>query len=88
MDPRQPLEKGKNCRGCRNEQCKLFKECGVRRCHREKQMDYCFQCEEFPCNKTNFDEPLNKVWVTINEKIQKIGVEQFYAKTKDRPRYV
>jgi len=22
-----------NCKGCRNEQCKLFKNCGVRPCH-------------------------------------------------------
>ncbi len=77
-----------NCRGCRNEQCKLFKECGIRRCHQEKRMEYCFQCGEFPCTKTNFDEPLHKVWVTINEKIRKIGVGQFYEKTRDRPRYV
>ncbi|HKI50380.1 MAG TPA: DUF3795 domain-containing protein, partial [Desulfobacteria bacterium] len=38
-----------NCRGCRNEQCKLFKECGVRVCHQEKQIDYCHQCDLFPC---------------------------------------
>ena len=47
-----------NCKGCRNEQCKLFKLCGVRECHQEKQIDFCYQCDEFPCDKTNFDKGL------------------------------
>ena len=76
-----------NCRGCRNEQCRLFKSCGVRGCHQEKQVDYCYQCEEFPCNRTNFDEQMYKMWVLLNEKIKKTGLEQFYEKTKTRPRY-
>ena len=78
----------KNCRGCRNEQCKLFKDCGIRICHQEKHIDYCFQCDEFPCSRTNFDKHLYKRWVLINEKIKKTGIEQFYEKTKTRPRYV
>jgi hypothetical protein len=77
-----------NCHGCRNEQCKLFKNCGVRPCHQEKQIDFCYQCDEFPCHKTNFDERLNKIWVLINEKIKETGLEQYYEKTKTRPRYV
>jgi len=32
-----------NCQGCRNEQCKLFKNCGVRPCHQEKQIDFCYR---------------------------------------------
>lgn len=46
-----------NCKGCRTEAYALFADCGVRRWHQEKQVDYCFQCDEFPCSKTNFDEP-------------------------------
>lgn len=38
-----------NCRGCRHENCKLFKGCGVRACHQRKQIDYCYACDEFPC---------------------------------------
>ncbi|HYA42240.1 MAG TPA: DUF3795 domain-containing protein [Syntrophobacteraceae bacterium] len=77
-----------NCNGCRNEQCKLFKGCGVRPCHQEKQLDFCFQCDEFPCGRTNFDEHLFNRWVLINEKIRKTEIEQHYEKTKIRPRYV
>ena len=77
-----------NCKGCRNEQCKLFKSCGVRGCHQEKQIDYCYQCEEFPCDRTNFDKRLHTTWVRLNKKIKETGIEQFYEKARTRPRYV
>ncbi len=76
-----------NCKGCRNEQCRLFKDCGVRECHQEKQIDFCFQCGQFPCDKTNFDPGLYKGWVAINEIILKKGIEKYYEKTRIRPRY-
>ncbi len=77
-----------NCKGCRNEQCKLFSQCGVRACHQEKEIDFCFECNEFPCKKTNFDAHLQKRWITLNNHIRKIGIEQFYQETKDKARYV
>jgi len=77
-----------NCRGCRNEQCKMFENCGIRGCHQEKQIDFCYLCDEFPCNRTNFDEQMYKIWVIINEKIKETSIEQYYEKTKTRPRYV
>ena len=40
-----------NCQGCRKENCKLFENCGVRSCHQQKDVDFCFQCDEFPCDK-------------------------------------
>ncbi len=77
-----------NCRGCRKENCRLFKNCGVRSCHREKKVDFCFQCDDFPCDKTHFDENLQKRWVALNEKIREMGIEKYYAETKDKARYV
>lgn len=77
-----------NCRGCRSEQCRLFKGCGIRPCHQEKQVDFCYECAEFPCDRTGFDEQLQARWVLINEKIRRIGIEAYYAKTCSRPRYV
>ena len=76
-----------NCQGCRNEQCKLFKNCGVRVCHQEKQIDFCYQCDLFPCDKTNFDPGLYKGWAIINERIKEKGVEQFAKEARNRPRY-
>lgn len=76
-----------NCRGCRHEQCKLFKNCGVRACHQEKDIDYCHQCDDFPCNKTGFDEHLHARWIKLNERIKAVGIDQYYEETKDQHRY-
>ena len=76
-----------NCKGCRKENCRVFKNCGVRGCHQEKKIDFCFQCDEFPCEKTNFDENLQMRWIQLNEKIREKGIEKFYDETKDTPRY-
>ena len=76
-----------SCKGCRNELCKHYKHCGVKSCHQQKNVDFCFQCNEFPCNKTNFDEHLHKRWIKLNERIRDIGIENYYAETKDIPRY-
>lgn len=75
------------CKGCRKEVCKLFKNCKVRLCSEEKQVDFCFQCDEFPCNQTGFDEHLYKRSVNINKRMQEIGVEKYYTEIKDTPRY-
>lgn len=76
-----------NCKGCRKETCKLFKNCGVRHCHQEKNIDFCFQCEDFPCTKTNFDSDLEKRWVQLNSRIKEVGIEAYFSETKDKPRY-
>ena len=76
-----------NCQGCRNEQCRLFKNCGVRVCHQKKMIDFCYQCDQFPCENTNFDPGLYKGWVIINKKIKEKGVEQFAKEAREHPRY-
>ena len=77
-----------NCTGCRSERCALFTNCGVRLCHREKGVDFCYQCDAFPCDRTHFDEGLYKAWVRINEIIRDEGIEKYYEKTLKRPRYI
>ena len=80
------LAEGK-CEGCRKENCRLFKGCGVRSCSEGKNVDFCFQCEDFPCDQTGFDEHLYKRYVGINERMKEIGVEAYYEEVKDLPRY-
>ena len=75
------------CKGCRKEKCVLFKSCQVRECSENKRVDFCFQCSEFPCNNTGFDENLQKRWKLANEKMKDCGVEAYYDEIKDKPRY-
>ncbi|PLX13442.1 MAG: hypothetical protein C0597_11740 [Marinilabiliales bacterium] len=75
------------CKGCREEKCKLFKDCKVRGCTEKMNVDFCFECRDFQCNDTGFDEHLQKRYVRINERMQEIGVEKYYEEIKDKPRY-
>ncbi len=75
------------CQGCRKETCKLFKDCNVRECHKAKGVDFCFQCDDFPCQHTGFDKHLHKRSVEINTRMKKNGVVAYYNEIKDKPRY-
>lgn len=75
------------CHGCRNEKCKIFKECKVRDCFEKKGVDFCFQCADFPCDNTGFDEHLHKRSVDINFRMKEVGVEKYFDEIKDKPRY-
>jgi len=88
-DFREMLEffsKGK-CKGCRKEKCVIFKSCKVRECSENKAIDFCFECSNFPCEDTGFDEHLHKRWKEINIKMKADGVEAYYNEVKDKPRY-
>lgn len=75
-----------DCSGCRKGTCR-YPDCGVAACYKEKGVDFCFQCDEFPCEKTNFDPDLKRRWRVMNKRMKKMGVETYYQETKDLPRY-
>jgi hypothetical protein len=75
------------CLGCRKQECHLFSNCKVRLCYKEKGLDYCYECDDFPCDHTGFDDNLKQRWITINQKIRKTGLESYYSEIKDTPRY-
>jgi hypothetical protein len=76
-----------NCKGCRKGDCK-YPNCGVASCYKQKGVDFCFQCRDFPCKKTNFDPNLHQRWVRMNQRMKEVGVEAYYGETKDVPRYI
>ena len=76
-----------HCDGCREGIC-LYPDCGVTTCYQEKGVDFCFQCDEFPCEKTNFGPHLERRWRQMNERMRDVGVEAYYQETRDLPRYV
>jgi hypothetical protein len=76
-----------SCLGCRKQECHLFKSCNVRVCHKEKSVDFCFQCSDFPCKNSGFDTHLEQRWIRINQRMKEVGVEEYYNEIKDKPRY-
>lgn len=75
-----------DCEGCRQGTCK-YPNCGVSACYKEKGVDFCFQCDEFHCEKTNFDPHLHRRWIEMNNRMKEIGVESYYEETRDLCRY-
>lgn len=76
-----------DCKGCRKEHCRLFKSCMVRDCVNLRGRDFCYECPEFPCDHTGFDEHLHKRSVAINLRIREVGMENYYREIRDKPRY-
>jgi hypothetical protein len=75
-----------DCAGCRKGHC-IYPNCGVAPCYKERGVDFCFQCEDFPCDHTNFDKHLHERWLRMNKRMKEIGVEAYYEETKDQSRY-
>lgn len=76
-----------DCKGCRKGDCK-YPNCGVASCYKSKGVDFCFQCDEFPCEKTNFDPNLKERWIIMNNLMKQKSVEVYFEETKDLPRYI
>lgn len=76
-----------DCTGCRSGACR-YPACGVMKCYKEKGVDFCFQCNEFPCDKTNFDPDLKRRWIEMNIRMKEIGIEAYYEEVKELCRYL
>lgn len=75
-----------SCRSCREGDCVFF-ACPVKDCVKEKGVDFCFQCDRFPCEGPGLSESLTKRWRDNNEEMKRVGVEGFFERVKDLPRY-
>ncbi|MFC1476958.1 DUF3795 domain-containing protein [candidate division KSB1 bacterium] len=72
------------CKGCRIEEgCHmLFAECKGCECVKEKGVDFCFECEEFPCEgfqpvAADADKYSHNMKLYNSCRIQKIGLERW-----------
>jgi hypothetical protein len=70
------LANGK-CNGC----------CIVPKCTEDRGILFCFECKDFPCDKTGFPTGLREKWIRKNNKIKEIGIEQFFEEEKNVPHY-
>jgi len=75
-----------DCTGCRNGKGKNA-TCNVMNCFKEKSVDFCAACDEFPCDKTGLDDNLKQKWLENNKKIKEIGLIKFYKESIIKSRY-
>jgi len=75
-----------SCGGCRAGGSKL-PGCTANSCSKERGVDFCGECEEFPCEKNEYNPQLKERWLSNGEAIRKNGVEAFYKAQSEKPRY-
>lgn len=74
------------CSGCRGNNVLCPINCAAGLCTREKGVDFCFQCEEFPCTREIHTQIRNR-WLEFNQRMKEIGVVEFYCEQRRLPRY-
>jgi len=77
------------CHGCKSDVLSIYcRDCELRTCAESKGLDYCYECEEFPCQRLenfNHDKVPHHVMVIINQKVlAERGPEQWLEDQKIR----
>lgn len=93
----QSLEQYTNrpCPGCRNNPhgAGCIDGCVVPPCVKEKGIDFCAECAEFPCqNAKNFfstvNDTIGKDWENGNKRIAEVGIEKYFEERKELSHYI
>jgi len=77
------------CKGCRSSQglcLKYRKVCGIYMCAKEKDIEFCFECTDFPCIKFKefFKTPIWYNEVTGNlRRMKEVGVDKWVAEQEE-----
>lgn len=77
----------KPCKGCRlGGGWSWWPDCPVHDCTIQKGIDFCYQCEDFPCQRLK-TEPLlerKKAIIETNNQIKALGIEKHLQQLKKR----
>jgi len=75
------------CGGCRSGTRVCLPSCNVMSCTSAKGVEFCFQCDEYPCTNTGLPEPVLKKWRTQNDRMREIGIDGYRRELAETPRY-
>lgn len=75
--------RGTEHHGCSIEGCFLLE------CTKNHGVDFCGECDEFPCEKTRelFEEEVYKQWLEGNQQIRNDGIEAYWENNSGNPHY-
>ncbi|MDA8220997.1 DUF3795 domain-containing protein [Desulfosporosinus sp.] len=74
------------CSGCRSDNVQCPLDCRAKTCRKKLNIDFCFECEEFPCAE-QFEGKLRERWIERNNRMEEIGIENYYIEQSKLPRY-
>jgi hypothetical protein len=75
------------CEGCRfGGGWSWWPDCPVRECCTQKGVDFCYQCEDFPCQALGTEPLLERKQAIIdaNNQIKTLGIEEYSRRLKAR----
>lgn len=77
------------CHGCKTEITAVYcKDCDIRQCAENNNIEFCFECGDYPCNRLrefrNDEWPHHSVVLQNLETIQKKGVQEWVKEQEIR----
>lgn len=79
------------CSGCRSEEHNVcsIKGCFLLNCTKEHNVDFCGECNEFPCERTEtlFEAEVYIQWLNGSQYIKDNGIEAFWNNNCEKPHY-
>lgn len=72
----------KACPGCRQDGGPPF--CTIRKCAREKGLELCVDCEEYPCRRIHAIAEGYPTLLSESKRIKKIGIDAWIEEQKQR----
>ncbi len=82
-----------SCNGCRDGERGKYciRNCFVSACAAEHGVDFCGECDEFPCDKGKElfarSERVLEDWLAGNERIRAVGAQRYYEEVISRSHY-
>ncbi len=84
-----------SCPGCRNDPSAengCFEGCVIPVCVKERGLNFCAECEEFPCRMAREfldrqDDKVGVAWETGSRRIREVGAEAYFEEKKDTSQY-
>lgn len=87
---------GGGCHGCRADASLkggCIEGCVIPECVKERGVDFCADCREFPCQRArdffaSYDGKVEEVWEKGTERIREIGIEAYFEERKNVSHYL
>ena len=76
-----------DCTGCRQGSTTCLPTCTIRTCFKEKGVDFCGECTDFPCERSPFPGQFKQRWIEMNQRIREVGAEHHYEEQLKKSRY-
>lgn len=75
------------CGGCRSGTRVCLPSCNVMACTTARGVEFCFQCEAYPCTNTGLPELVLVKWRRQNDRMREAGIEVYLKELAETPRY-